>query len=240
MVKEHICLGKWTIKKLQRILHKSSQITDIGECIGFLSKKFIGVNYKKSTLIGEMKTKEVLVINLKEVDCFTFIDYIEAMRLSGSFLEFKENLKRVRYHSGIVSYEERNHFFTDWISSNSGLVSDVTEKIGGKKTLKTLKVLNIKKDGTYYLQGIQPRKRIIKYIPTDSINTQVLKRLKTGDYIGIYSKKKGLDVSHVGIIIKAKNKIYLRHAGAKMKKVVDEGFKGYMANKEGLVILRAK
>ena len=77
-----------------------------------------------------MQTPEVLTINLAGVDCFTLLDYVEAMRLSASFDDFKKNLKKIRYQSGIVDYQHRNHFFTDWIEFNSDLVADVTKQIG--------------------------------------------------------------------------------------------------------------
>ncbi|MBI4824776.1 MAG: DUF1460 domain-containing protein [Nitrospirae bacterium] len=238
--KELLILGKWSEDKLDRILKKASKIKTAARTIDFLSERFIGVNYKESTLIGDKNTKEVLVINLNGVDCFTFIDYIEAMRISGSFSEFQENLRRIRYKSGRVSFKSRNHFFTDWIESNQEFVSDVTEKIGGRYTVKSQKVLNTKNDGTYFLLGIKPKNRVIKYIPSERIDSKVIARLKTGDYVGIYCNEKGLDVSHVGIIIKAKAKVYLRHASSIKRKMVDEEFKKYMAGKTGIVVLRHK
>lgn len=237
---EQILLGRWTVKGLNRILNKSLQIKDLSETIEFLSREFLGLDYKDSTLIGSIETPEVLVINLKAVDCFTFIDYVEAMRVSGSFLEFKDNLKRLRYQSGKVSFKSRNHFFTDWAEFNSEFVTDVTEKIGRRYTQKSKKILNVKEDGTYLLSGIKPKRRVIRYIPAPDISEEISSRLKTGDYAGIYSGQAGLDVSHVGIIIKAEDKIHLRHASSIKRKVVDEDFKKYMADKLGLVVLRAR
>ena len=95
-MKEYIVLDKWTQSELEHILHKSSEIKDIGARINFLSRLFLDVDYKESTLTGNINTPEVFIINLQGVDCFTFIDYIEAMRLSSSFPEFRDNLKKVR------------------------------------------------------------------------------------------------------------------------------------------------
>src|ERR1700757_4891399 len=110
--KELVFLGKWNEKKLDHIIRESSGIQDLGKRIDFLSEQFLNVNYKESTLIGNINTPEVFVINLEGMDCFTYIDYVEAMRLSSSFSQFKENLRRVRYQSGKVTFENRNHFFT--------------------------------------------------------------------------------------------------------------------------------
>lgn len=239
-MKEHIVLDKWTQSELEHILHESSEIKDIGARINFLSRLFLDVNYKKSTLIGDINTPEIFVINLQTVDCFTFIDYIEAMWRAGSFSEFKENLKKVRYRNGKVTFKNRNHFFADWQKFNSEFIDDLTLQIGGKKTETVAKILNKKEDGTYFLQGIPPQQREIQYIPSDAIDGSLMDKIKTGDYAGIYSEIQGLDVSHAGIIIKDRDLIYLRHASSRYKKVIDEDFRNYISNKPGLILLRPK
>jgi hypothetical protein len=240
--KENILLGKWTQGELDRLIRESSQIKNAGKRIEFLSRQFMGLDYKESTLIGDINTPEVFMINLKGVDCFTYIDYIEAMRLSRSFSKFKVNLKKVRYKSGKVAFENRNHFFTDWQEFNSDFVDDVTEEIGGGKAIRFQKRLNEKEDGTYFLIGINPVQREIKYIPSDAIDDSIINKMRTGDYVGIYSKIKGLDVSHVGIVIKDGDKIYLRHASSqkKQRKVVDQDFKDYIFKKPGIIVFRPK
>jgi hypothetical protein len=235
---ESVILGRWTEERVNAIMREAAEIQGAGERIAFFSEKFLGLPYQGKTLIGDIKTPEVFVINLSAVDCFTFIDYVEAMRLSASFSEFKDNLRRVRYKSGRITFENRNHFFTDWVESNSEFVEDATEEIGGKSSIKVEKMLNVKEDGTYFLNGIAPKMRAVKYIPSVAIDDSIISKLKTGDYTGIYSDIKGLDVSHVGIIIKDSDKVYLRHASSVKRKVVDEDFRDYIANKPGIVILR--
>ena len=238
----NVLLGKWSQGKLDYIMRESSEITGAGERINFISRQFLDTDYKESTLIGDANTPEVFVINLKEVDCFTFIDYIEAMRISGSFTEFKENLKRVRYRSGKITFENRNHFFTDWREFNPDLVDDVTAQIGTQNTKNITKLLNRKEDGSFFVDGILPAEREIKYIPSDVIDDSVVSRMKTGDYAGIYSAVQGLDVSHVGIIIKNGSSVYLRHASSEIKhrKVIDREFSSYISEKPGLILLRPK
>ncbi|HEX8950054.1 MAG TPA: N-acetylmuramoyl-L-alanine amidase-like domain-containing protein [Dissulfurispiraceae bacterium] len=237
-----ILFGQWTESGLDQLLRESSRIADTGERIAFLSGQFRGVEYRESTLTGGPDAPEELVINLEGVDCFTFIDYIEAMRLSSSFAGFGENLKRVRYQSGKVSFESRNHFFTDWVEFNANLVDDITKEIGGRKALAIPKELNVKEDGTYFLQGIPPRRRTIHSIPPNAVDDPLIGRLGTGDYIGIYSTLQGLDVSHVGILIKSDEGIYFRHASSvkEYRKVVDQDFRNYIKNKPGIVVLRPK
>lgn len=242
MHKEHIVLGKFSREELGHIIRESSQINDVAMRIAFLSRQLLDTDYAESTLIGDKDTPEVFVINLKGIDCFTFIEYIEAMRLSDSFSEFEIHLRRVRYRSGIVDFAHRNHFFTDWREFNSAFVFDVTEEMSPEKTIKIIKNLNEKEDGTYFLPGIQPVIRQVTYIPSDAIDNPLSDNLRTGDYMGIYSNVKGLDVSHVGIIIKDEENIYLRHASSQKeyRKVIDQDFKNYMVNKPGIIVLRPK
>ena len=99
-MKEEIILGKWTEDTMDRLLNEASTINDSSARVDFLSRQFLKTLYKESTLTGDKHTSEVFVVNLEELDCFTFVDYVEAMRRSKSFSLFKENLKKVRYRSG--------------------------------------------------------------------------------------------------------------------------------------------
>jgi len=235
-------LGKWSEDDLDRMIREASNIQDVGERIAFLSAYFLGVGYGEFTLIGSSGTPEELVINLEKVDCFTFIDYVESLRLSLSFTDFRENLKKVRYRSGVVDYTQRKHFFTDWIIYNNEFVEDITKEIGGQKTKKSNKNLNVKENGALFLEGINPCKRDICYIPAKSIDDAMIIALRNGDYAGIYTEKEGLDVSHVGIIIKNKDCIFLRHASSleTNRKVIDQNLKEYLTGKPGLLVVRAK
>ena len=242
MYVRHIELGKFSEDGLDRIIRKGSEIMDVAKHIDFLSTQFLDTDYAESTLIGDKDTPEVFVINLLGVDCLTFVEYIEAMRLSDSFSAFESNLRKVRYKYGIVEFANRNHFFTDWIEYDAEFVDDITEKIGVENAVKVQKTLNEKEDGSFFLAGIQPVAREIIYIPSDLSDNSVLGNLRTGDYAGIYSPFKGLDVSHTGIIIKRENSLYLRHASSQREyqKVVDQDFKDYMTGKPGMIILRPK
>jgi hypothetical protein len=232
--------GRWSAQALDELIRASSVIAGAGDRIAFLSGKFLGTAYRGSTLIGSETVPEVLVANLEGMDCFTYIDYIEAMRLSGSFREFSEKLKKVRYRSGEVAFLTRNHFFSDWTQYNRDFVLDVTEVIGGKHAEKTKKILNRKGDGTEFVGGLPSVERVITHIPSEAVAPAMLGRLKTGDYVGIYSSLRGIDVSHVGIILRKGGAVSLRHASVKHRRVVDEDFPTYIAGTPGVVVLRPR
>jgi transposase len=240
--KEVIVTGRWSLESLEVLISSRSSIADAGKRVAYISGQFLGVRYQESTLIGDIETEEVFTINLESVDCFTLIDYVEAMRLSFSFSSFRGNLKRVRYQNGIVSFEKRNHFFTDWLAFNTAWTEDVTCKVGLGKTRSIKKQLNIKEDGQPFVPGIRSVQRDISYIPSSAIDDAVTERLNTGDYIGIYSGVKGLDVSHAGIFIRDGNSAIFRHASSKQeyRKVLDEDFIGYVSSKPGIVVIRPR
>ena len=238
---EQIDLGKWNEHDLDMILQEASRIIENGKRIDILSRLFLEVKYRENTLAGSSFTPEVFVINLDALDCFTFLDYIESMRLSTSFADFKRNLVMVRYKSGKIDYINRNHFFSDWSEFNKDTLQDISLQIAGEKTRTIKKILNLKEDGTLYLPGLAPVERTIDYIPASAIDESIIRKCKTGDYIGIYADDPGLDVTHVGIIIENKGKVYLRHASSlsEYKKIVDQDFKTYMSDKPGFLVFRA-
>jgi hypothetical protein len=239
---EIINTGKWTIDELNVLIVKASKIKDSSLRIDFISRQFLGLPYQEKTLVGGVQTPEVLTINLAGVDCFTLLDYVEAMQLSASFDDFKKNLKKIRYQSGIVDYQRRNHFFTDWIEFNSNLVTDVTKQIDPANTRKVTKTLNDVVLNKQLLPGLAPRKREISFIPGEAVNEDVVRGFKTGDYVGIYSHRPDLDVSHVGLVIRDGNKLLFRHASSasRHKKAIDEDFKDYVSGKPGIMVLRPK
>lgn len=241
-MEDRIILGKFTMEEINNIIEKASCIQDISERINTLSRYFIGVEYGESTLIGGKDIPEVFIINLEKMDCFTFLDYVEAMRVSRSFSEFVINLKRVRYKDGVVTFENRNHFFTDWLEYNSDFVDEVTDIIGSQKIDIIKKILNIKENGTLFLPGILSTEREIRYIPRERFDDSVFSKLITGDYVGIYSRLSGLDVSHVGIIIKEDKNIFIRHACSQkeIRKVVDQDLIQYVSDKPGVIVFRPK
>jgi N-acetylmuramoyl-L-alanine amidase-like len=234
--------SRWSEAELDSLMRQASMLGDTGEKVEFISRQFLGTAYRESTLVGTMDTEEVLVINLEGVDCFTLLDYVEAMRISSSPAGFKNNVAKVRYHEGRISFSARNHFFTDWGEYGAGRIDDVTRSVGGIKTEKVVKILNVSEDGSYLVAGLEPRMREICFVPSDALDEGVIKRLQTGDYVGIYSRRKGLDVSHAGIVIKAGGSVYLRHASSAegRRKVLDEDLRRYISARPGLVVLRPK
>ncbi len=233
-------LGKWNPAKIDQLLHKVAEIDEPGQKVVFISTAFLGTPYRHNTLIGNTKTDELFVLRLDKVDCFTFLDYVEALRRSSNFSEFVENLHKVRYQNGQIDFQTRNHFFSQWGNTPFAPLRDITSQIGGRKTRWVVKYLNQKEKGQVFLPGYPIEKQTVAFIPAEAIDESMLSRLHSGDYIGIYSHHSGLDVSHTGIVIKKGGTLFLRHASSKRwrKKVRDERLLPYLAGKKGLIIYR--
>lgn len=233
-----------TAKKVDRIIR--SELISLsgekhGELISRISFSFLGTPYQENTLIGDSDTTEALVANFNNVDCFTFIDYVEALARSHDQKSFIHNLARVRYIGGTVDYLSRRHFFSDWFASAPYNGRDVTPFISPDYKVAD-KQLNEKPGGGEYINGLGIHHRKINYIPGSSINQKILDGLKTGDYVGVYSALEGLDVSHVGIVIRHDGQVWFRNASslAMNRKVVDVPFLEYMRPKPGIIVIRSE
>ncbi|MHB8880177.1 MAG: N-acetylmuramoyl-L-alanine amidase-like domain-containing protein [Thermodesulfovibrionales bacterium] len=240
MNRYHNVPGQWSRAEIERLLAAAAGLGSPGPRIEFISRKFLGVPYLASTLTGRDDGDEVLTINLRGMDCFTFLDYVEAMRHSVSLISFRDNLRQTRYRSGTVSFRTRNHFFTDWIEFNADRIEDVTAQVGGAAALSISRTLNRKQDGTLFLDGIGPFERLLRYVPAGPPADGVMGLLQTGDYAGVFSDDPGLDVSHVGIIVRDGGSLVLRHASQREGRVMDEDLAGYLSGKPGLLILRPR
>ena len=236
---EKIILGDWTRQRMEVLMEKAGGVRDRGEKIEFISGKFLGTPYAENTLGGAADRKEVLTVDLSGLDCFTYIDYVEALGRSGSFAEFRKNLAAVRYRDSAVGWEKRRHFFSDWTSGDGKNARDATAEVGGKLAETAKKRLNRKTDGSLWLAGIDVVEREISYIPSESLGPEVLDAVRTGDYLGIYSDRDGLDVSHTGIAVRKNGRLYLRHASSRHRRVLDEDLAAYMKKRPGLVVYRS-
>lgn len=213
-----------------------------GERIVALSGQFLGRPYLAKTLVGGPQQEERLVTRTDAFDCFTLLDVVEALRRSTRADAFAEQLALVRYRYGQLSYGSRRHFFSDWVVDDDSPVADVTAEVGAEGSLALVKNLNLKSDGTLWLPGIAVTAREIVYLPASRIDRTTLQKLQPGDYVGIYSELDGLDVSHVGLIVRDGDRLLLRHASSQpgVMRVVDEELMTYLKNKPGLVVYRVK
>lgn len=232
-----------TINKIRKILalEKANPGLSRGAKIALISRQFLGEPYVAKRLIGSASTPERLVVDFGALDCFTYLDYVEALRRATTLEGFIKNLIRTRYDDGQVTFLKRKHFFSDWAYKAPTLAQDITASIS-PHAVSVAKVLNRRSFFRDYISGLPEVKRTITYIPGRDVNRALLSRLRTGDYIGIYTDEPGMDVTHTGIYVVTKNGPMLRNASSLKanRKVVDSPFLDYARNKPGIVVYRPR
>ncbi|MEA9794896.1 DUF1460 domain-containing protein [Xanthomonas campestris pv. raphani] len=236
-------MDPYTAGKLITVLDQVARHRHLstGHMIDVVSAQFLATPYRDHVLQGSATTPEKLIIDFTGLDCFTYLDYVEAARRSYSQQDFVNQLVLTRYVDGIVSFTHRKHFFSDWANRTYELATNITAAVS-PDSVTVVKQLNLKADGSNYLPGLPVVERAITYIPTAHIDAALIRKLRTGDFIGIYTPLDGLDVTHVGFFIMTDRGPKLRNASsrAENQKVVDSQFLDYVARTPGIIVYRAK
>lgn len=229
----------------EQILHSLLEVRNSAATAGppqrseVLSRQFLGTPYGANTLIGSVTEPELLVVELQRVDCFTYADYVEALKRARNREEFLDSLTEVRYRGSVVEFQNRKHFFTDWSAVAPAIATDITKSLGAN-SIEVTKNLNKKDSGGVYLTGLPVVPRTISYLPSQRVDSSVVARLRTGDYVGAYAQDGGLDVTHVGIFIDTPDGPVFRNASSlpAANRVIDTPLADYLQTVPGVVVLR--
>ncbi len=242
---------------------KNNNLKDLplNEIISAIGKTFISTDYIAHTL--EVTDNEELIINLRGLDCTTFLETTFALALciknnETEFENFQSYLKKIRYRNGkIENYTSRLHYFSDWIYDNQrkNLIEDVTKKIGGVEKKFNVNFMSSNphlykhlKNNPKFIPIIKKQeseisKRNYYFIPENKISG-IDNEIKNGDFIALVTNQNGLDIGHVGIAIKNQNgKTHFLHAPVVGKKVeiTSEPLYEYVKNSKkhiGIIVLR--
>lgn len=225
-------------EKLNLFSSKSS--LPISELITEIGLSFVGTPYVAATL--ENGLAEKLVINLRELDCTTFVENCLALARTvkigkTDFESFANELEKIRYRDGLRNqYPSRLHYFSEWIHNNhiKGFISETANQ-KGEKSGKTINYMSthaadypVLKEHPELIPAIAEQEKKLTnlgfmYFPKNNLQN-LYRNLQHGDIIALTSSIEGVDINHVGIIIKKGNEFYLLHAPLSGKKVlVSEG-----------------
>lgn len=225
----HPAQDRRIFEELVRFLSKKKTSTKFsGEIILEIGKFFLGAPYGIGTLEG--KRAEHLVINLREFDCVTFVENVVALAWlvksrGKSFEAFRKLLQKIRYRQGrLQGYCSRLHYFSDWIHDNEkkGIVRDVTAEIGGKPLKKVINFMTKNQDlyprlknatNLRIMRSVERTisRRSLFFIPKKTMR-YLEDRICNGDLIAITTNREGLDVEHVGLAVRVRDRIHLLHA----------------------------
>ncbi|MCX5842100.1 MAG: DUF1460 domain-containing protein, partial [Deltaproteobacteria bacterium] len=129
---------------LQTARHRNGAAKSVNERMLEAGTYFLGTPYSACTL--EKKGPEELVINLRQMDCFTLVENALALaRLikagKSDFGDYADALAAIRYRQGrLEGYPSRLHYFSDWIFDNQrkGIVQNISRRLGGQPYLKKI------------------------------------------------------------------------------------------------------
>ena len=211
----------------------------IGERMVAVGITFLGTPYMAKTL--EVGAPERLVVNLREMDCTTFVEYVLVMSdmlQSGrkDWDAYLKGLERVRYRGGDCNgYASRLHYFTDWIQDNEqkGMLRDITRELGGIPVQKPIDFMGTHPELYPALAYEEPldsirqiesglSARTYYVLPRDSVRSREHLILE-GDIIALATRIQGLDVTHTGIAVRNPDgRIHLLHASTQGEVMISE------------------
>lgn len=201
-----------------------------------VARSFLGAPYVTGVL--DRSKEEVLTVNLRELDCWTFMENCLAISLTDdeSMESLARQIRGMRYWGGIIDgYGSRIHYFTGWLlqAEKSGLMRDLTRELGGKPYEKKVGYISArphkypKISNEETLRDIRNAEKRINahqwyYIPQHEIN-RMEHLIQDGDIICLTSVKQDLDVAHQGFAVRRGNRVHLLHASSLAKKVIVSG-----------------
>jgi hypothetical protein len=245
---------------LQTARHRNKAAKSVNELMIEVGKYFLGTPYAAHTL--EREGPEELVINLRQMDCFTLAENVVALaRLIKSgksdFDDYADALADIRYRQGrLEGYPSRLHYFSDWIFDNQrkGIVQNISRRLGGQPYLKKIDFMTkyadrypALQDRNVYRQMAtverRMRRQVLYYIPKQSVQNME-SRIADGDLIAVTTAAEGLDITHAGLAVHMKKKLHLLHASSAARKVVisRETLDRYLAgnkSRTGIMVARA-
>jgi hypothetical protein len=209
----------------------------IGTAIARLGETFVGTTYTPGTL--EAPGPERVIINLRELDCVTFVENMLAMtrfvREDGvaalanrpaAEARYAGYLEELRYRGGhLAGYASRLHYFSEWLSDNAarGRLRLLTRELGGVPDSEPVSFMSAHPASYRQMAeaGVPEAIRAMEarlnaalprwYIPKDRI-AAVADRIHDGDIIAATSTLPGLDIAHTGIALWKHGELHLLHA----------------------------
>lgn len=210
----------------------------------YFAKQLKGIPYVAYTL--EVNKKEKLVINLRQLDCTTYVENVTALTMcikekKYTFRNFCDNIRKIRYRKGAEPhYTLRLHYFTDWIEDNTakGICREIQspnppftkrQEINVYYMSQNPSKYKMLKDNPQYISIIKKseiniNKKSYKFIPKSEVkNTTLLRNtIHDGDIIATTTSLKGLDIQHLGFAIWHKDGLHMLNASSLHHKVVEE------------------
>ena len=221
---------RWAVRERLDTLRFGGTVARLGE-------SFVGTTYTPATL--EPPGPERLVVNLRELDCVTFVENMLALARfirhdgvggladpAAARIRYEGYLRDLRYRGGrLEGYPSRLHYFSDWLGDHDrrGQIRLLARDLGGTLDLEPIDFMSHHVTAYRQLADSSVRQAIMTmearlnagpgrwFIPEDRI-AAAAGRIEDGDVIAATSTLPGLDVAHTGIALWHRGKLHLVHA----------------------------
>jgi cell wall-associated NlpC family hydrolase len=198
-----------------------------------ISRQFLGRPYVTNPLIGSANTPEAFISGIDGIrggfDCVTYVETVIARSYARNTKDYALFLRRIRYESGRVDWNRRNHYMTNWIRNNAraGLVQPLNF---GAASIAKQRQLDM-------VPGRPPQKQRFSCVPKRRLG-KIAGKIQSGDLIFFASTRPHLDVYHCGIVIRDGERFLMRHASRSQGGVVEQDLSSFLkANRMAGVIL---
>lgn len=224
-----------------------------------IGRYFLGDEYVAHAL--EVTDTEKLIVNLRDLDCTTYAENLLAIARTlkadqATFEQYTRELEKIRYRDGNRGeYPTRLHYFSDWIYNNAQnkLISTPADSFGDPLNIR-VNFMSTHPESYKHLQGNPDFINVVEqqeaeisgreyfYIPKEKIQEKE-SMLREGDIVGLTTSIDGLDVAHVGILVKVDGRMHLMHASqSKLKvEVSDEPLSSFLkptSKNTGIMVAR--
>ncbi|HEY6861308.1 MAG TPA: N-acetylmuramoyl-L-alanine amidase-like domain-containing protein [Pseudolabrys sp.] len=212
--------GSATEARIGRLIDEARGKGLISQRLEFISGALRGTRYQGYTLIGGPRQPEQFVARDDAFDCVTFCETVLAAAIAGNLGEFDAALRTIRYHNGVVSWRERNHYFFEWGQHN--IENNICRSVTFDESIKIEK--------TVYWNKELGRRRFLIAVTPRAVFLANKRQLAKGDIVGFITQRSNLDYFHVGFItFDTGGELLLRHASQSRHRVLDERMDRFVA-----------
>jgi len=212
--------GSATGARIGRLIDEARSKGSISQRLEFISSALRGTRYQGYTLIGGPRRSEQFVARDDAFDCVTFCETVLAAAIAGNPREFEAALRTIRYHNGVVSWRERNHYFFEWGQHN--IENNICRLVTFDESIKIEK--------TVYWHKELGRRRFSIAVTPRAVFLANKRQLAKGDIVGFITQRPNLDYFHVGFIaFDTGGELLLRHASQSRHRVLDERMDQFVA-----------
>ena len=205
--------------RIARLIGEAAAFPEISRRIDFISRALLGSPYRGHTLIGGPQLPEKFVARDDVFDCVTYCETVLAAAMAREPGEFEASLRTIRYHNGVVSYRERNHYFFEWGRHNVDNKTCRPVVMGGEVALEK----------TVYWHRELGRRRFAMSVIPRAVFLANKAQLINGDIIGFITRRPYMDYFHVGFVTFGRDgALTLRHASQTRGRVVDDGMEWFL------------